>query len=152
MERSRQDGGSNPPSGPCSPAQTPEESAKLLDEAHGNLSPPVHQRSEIPKLQNQNTSSILHPPMAVSQQRSWKLSPTASPFQPILNAPPHSTHSTPRHPPAMAVLPSPPSASCSLSSQLGLSRRLLFTPASGKLTTADVQGFIEVRFNMPGIV
>ena len=108
-------------------------------------SPEAHVGAVPRSSQDQDTDTSLDSSIAASQQQSWKLSPMASPFRPILNQPLRPLHQVSLVPPGLAVMPPFPSTSHDLSSHLGLSRHLLFTPAAGNLAVAGVQGFLEVR-------
>src|SRR5262249_48867893 len=88
---------------------------------------------------------VLTPPMGTSQQRSRKLSATASSFRPFFTATVNVPDIAPRNLPRPTTLPYFLFTSQNSSSDLGLSRHLLFTTTAGSLAVTDVKSFIEVR-------
>lgn len=128
---------------PSVPGNSPSESStislreKTLPDVHGGCVESISQDRDthIPP-----DSSVASP-----RQRSRKLSPTASPFQPIFGTSLRALRVASWDLSAPTVLPPFPCAPHNLSSRLGLSRHLLFTPTSGKLSVADIQGFLKVR-------
>lgn len=143
-----QDGGGNSPSkSPPSSLEQPVVPDDTLKESLAGSPSETCPRAQGPKTsgsQHQDTHSIPGSSMKGPQQLSRKLSPTASPFRPFLRTDQlsHTTSGDPRH---SAAIPCFLSTSHALSTDLGLSRRLIFTPATGNLVVADVQGFLEVR-------
>lgn len=148
MENLGQGGGSNPPltSAP-SPLEKPIVTDGTLKESlAGSPSDTCLQARapQTPSSQQQDTYAAPGSSMEGPQQLSRKLSPTASPFRPFLgtNQQSHRASGDPRH---FAAIPCFFSTSRALSTDLGLSRRLIFTSTTGTLVVADVQGFLEVR-------
>lgn len=102
------------------------------------------QGPKTPSSQHQSTHSASGSSIGGPQHLSRKLSPTASTFRPCISTGQlwHTASGDLRH---STAIPCFLSTSNSLSTNLGLSRRLMFTRATGNLMVTDVQGFLEVR-------
>lgn len=148
MENLGQGGGANPPliSSPSSLEKPIVTDGTLKESLTGSPSDTCLRARALqtPSSQHQDTCAALGSSIEGPQQLSRKLSPTASPFRPFLGANQlsHTASGDPRH---SAAIPCFFSTSRALSTDLGLSRRLIFTSTTGSLVVADVQGFLEVR-------
>ncbi|SPN98296.1 uncharacterized protein DNG_01350 [Cephalotrichum gorgonifer] len=148
-----QDEGGSPASTPASPLPKP----VVPGDATGGLS--IGRLAEKSSSQTQDIPETLAsrgrdtPPapdsfLAVARQTSRKLSPTASPFQPFLNAALGLLYTVPPDLSRSSALPHILSNSQNLSSDLGLSRHLVFTPVTGNIVVGDVERFLENLSNV----